>query len=137
MNYGNVELIVDIAQRYNCDAVFAGWGHASENPKLPDAFADGKIAFMGPGKIAMAALGDKIASTLIAQSVDVPCVPWSGSGIKVDFKSKGEVDAGAFADATVTTFEEAAPFVPKIGFPMMVKASEGSVGNRSRWMAAA
>eukprot|EP01052_Picozoa_sp_SAG31_P004045 SAG31_NODE_163_length_21856_cov_7.550214_1_plen_2125_part_00 len=134
MNYANVELIIDIAQRYNCDAVFAGWGHASENPKLPDSFAatNGKIAFMGPGAVAMAALGDKIASTLIAQSVDVPCVPWSGSGIKVDFKSKGEVDDKAFADATVTTFEEAMELVPNIGFPIMVKASEGGGGKGIR-----
>ena len=33
-NYANVELIEDIAMRYDCDAVFAGWGHASENPKV-------------------------------------------------------------------------------------------------------
>ena len=133
-NYANVELIVDIAQRYNCDAVFAGWGHASENPKLPSAFeaTNGKIAFMGPGTVAMAALGDKIASTLIAQSVNVPCVPWSGSGIKVDFRAKGEVDASAFAQATVTTFEEAMKLVPDIGFPIMVKASEGGGGKGIR-----
>lgn len=30
----------------------------------------------------MIALGDKIGSTIIAQSVGVPCVPWSGSHIK-------------------------------------------------------
>lgn len=34
MNYANVDLIVDIAIRYKCDAVFPGWGHASENPKV-------------------------------------------------------------------------------------------------------
>lgn len=33
-NYANVDLIVDIATRYKCDAVFPGWGHASENPKV-------------------------------------------------------------------------------------------------------
>ena len=56
------------------------------------------------------------------------CVPWSGSGIKVDFKSKGEVDPSAFAQATVTTFEQAMELVPNIGFPIMVKASEGGGG---------
>ena len=34
-NYANVELIVDIAIRDSVHAVWAGWGHASENPKLP------------------------------------------------------------------------------------------------------
>ena len=34
-NYANVKLIVDLAKRYNVDAVWAGWGHASEFPDLP------------------------------------------------------------------------------------------------------
>uniref|UniRef100_A0A3B1J4N2 Biotin carboxylation domain-containing protein n=1 Tax=Astyanax mexicanus TaxID=7994 RepID=A0A3B1J4N2_ASTMX len=35
-NYANVEMIVDIAKRIPVQAVWAGWGHASENPKLPE-----------------------------------------------------------------------------------------------------
>ena len=38
-NYANVDLIVDIAQRKEVDAVWAGWGHASENPNLPRKLA--------------------------------------------------------------------------------------------------
>ena len=34
-NYANVDLIVDIAERVGAHAVWAGWGHASENPRLP------------------------------------------------------------------------------------------------------
>ena len=34
-NYANVDLIVDLAKKNGVDAVWAGWGHASENPKLP------------------------------------------------------------------------------------------------------
>ena len=70
-NYANVNLIVDIAERTGVQAVWAGWGHASENPKLPDSLActAKKIAFIGPPGRAMNALGDKIGSTLIAQSV--------------------------------------------------------------------
>ena len=34
-NYANVKLIVDFALRYEVDAVWAGWGHASEYPELP------------------------------------------------------------------------------------------------------
>lgn len=33
----------------------------------------------GPSHEAMWALGDKIASTILAQSAGVPTVPWSGS----------------------------------------------------------
>jgi acetyl-CoA carboxylase / biotin carboxylase 1 len=32
-------------------------------------------------------LGDKIASTLLAQSANVSTVPWSGSGIVIDYEA--------------------------------------------------
>ena len=38
-NYANVDLIVDVAEREGVDAVWPGWGHASENPLLPDGLA--------------------------------------------------------------------------------------------------
>lgn len=38
-NYANVDLIIDIAQRTKCDAVWVGWGHASENPLIPERLA--------------------------------------------------------------------------------------------------
>jgi acetyl-CoA carboxylase/biotin carboxylase 1 len=66
--------------RYQVHAVFAGWGHASENPKLPDGLKENNIVFMGPPSGPMFALGDKIGSTIIAQSAGVPVIPWSGDG---------------------------------------------------------
>ena len=44
-NYANVDLIVKVARRCQADAVWPGWGHASENPKLPAALAYHDIAF--------------------------------------------------------------------------------------------
>jgi acetyl-CoA carboxylase/biotin carboxylase 1 len=88
-NYANVELIVDVAERMDVHAVWAGWGHASENPKLPESLAASpkKIVFIGPPGSAMRSLGDKISSTIVAQHAKVPCIPWSGEGVdevKVD-----------------------------------------------------
>lgn len=82
-NFANVELIVDVAERTGCHAVWAGWGHASENPRLPDALARtrNKIVFIGPPSSAMRSLGDKISSTIVAQSALVPTMRWSGSGL--------------------------------------------------------
>ena len=82
-NYANVELIVDIAERMDVHAVWAGWGHASENPKLPESLAASpkKIIFIGPPGSAMRSLGDKISSTIVAQHAKVPCIPWSGEGV--------------------------------------------------------
>lgn len=34
-----MDLIIDIAQRTKCDAVWVGWGHASENPLIPERLA--------------------------------------------------------------------------------------------------
>jgi acetyl-CoA carboxylase/biotin carboxylase 1 len=87
---------------------------------------------MGPGDVAMAALGDKIASTLIAQSCGVPCVSWSGQGIKVNFKDTGTVDEKSFQDSCVTSAEHASAVGEKMGFPIMVKASEGGGGKGIR-----
>eukprot|EP00283_Hemiselmis_rufescens_P011697 CAMPEP_0173456070 /NCGR_PEP_ID=MMETSP1357-20121228/55419_1 /TAXON_ID=77926 /ORGANISM="Hemiselmis rufescens, Strain PCC563" /LENGTH=157 /DNA_ID=CAMNT_0014423251 /DNA_START=136 /DNA_END=605 /DNA_ORIENTATION=- len=58
-NYANVDLVVDLAERKGVDAVWAGWGHASENPQLPLRLSKArrKIAFLGPGSKAMHDLG--------------------------------------------------------------------------------
>lgn len=56
-NYANVELIVDIACRTQVQAVWAGWGHASENPKLPELLHKNGLVFLGPSERSMWALG--------------------------------------------------------------------------------
>ena len=68
-------------------------GHASEKPELPTALSEtpSGIRFLGPPADAMAALGDKIGSTILAQAAGVPTIPWSGSGVAVDFESCGGV----------------------------------------------
>lgn len=79
-NYANVDLIINIAKRYQVEAVWAGWGHASENPKLPELLNKNGVMFMGPSEHAMWLLGDKIASSIVAQAAGVPTLPWSGTG---------------------------------------------------------
>ena len=56
-NYANVDLIVSIAKQHKVEAVWAGWGHASENPKLPASLSKAGIMFMGPSEGAMWMLG--------------------------------------------------------------------------------
>lgn len=82
-NYANVELILDIALRCQVQAVWAGWGHASENPKLPELLHKNNIVFIGPPEKAMWTLGDKIASSIVAQTACIPTLPWSGSGKRI------------------------------------------------------
>ena len=42
------------------------------------------ILFIGPPPQAMRALGDKISSTIVAQSANVPTVSWSGNDVTVN-----------------------------------------------------
>eukprot|EP01116_Phalansterium_solitarium_P020509 TRINITY_DN6083_c0_g1_i2.p1 TRINITY_DN6083_c0_g1~~TRINITY_DN6083_c0_g1_i2.p1 ORF type:complete len:1954 (+),score=684.67 TRINITY_DN6083_c0_g1_i2:86-5863(+) len=132
-NYANVDLIIDIAERRMVDAVWAGWGHASENPRLPDLLARTKsgTVFIGPPARAMQDLGDKIASILVAQSAGVSCAPWSGSGLTLDY-ANGGIPEETYAKSCVNTIEEAAVAMAHIGYPAMIKASEGGGGKGIR-----
>ncbi len=136
-NYANVDLIVDVAERAGVHAVWAGWGHASENPRLPESLAASKhkIVFIGPPGSAMRSLGDKISSTIVAQSADVPTMPWSGTGISDTILSPQgfvTVPEKAYMDACVTTVEEGLIKADTIGYPVMIKASEGGGGKGIR-----
>ncbi|PWN41690.1 putative acetyl-CoA carboxylase [Ceraceosorus guamensis] len=136
-NYANVDLIVDIAERMHVHAVWAGWGHASENPRLPEALraSSQKIIFIGPPGSAMRSLGDKISSTIVAQHADVPCMPWSGTGVKETIMSEQgflTVSDETYQRACIHTAEEGLEKAQKIGFPVMIKASEGGGGKGIR-----
>jgi acetyl-CoA carboxylase/biotin carboxylase 2 len=128
-NYANVDLIVKVARRCEADAVWPGWGHASENPKLPAALAYHDIAFLGPSAESMDAVGDKICANLLAQSCDVNVIPWSGSSLRVPGTT---IPEDILALATLRTVEEAEASAAKVGFPLMVKASEGGGGKGIR-----
>ncbi|XP_045441590.1 acetyl-CoA carboxylase 2 isoform X4 [Pipistrellus kuhlii] len=138
-NYANVELIVDIAKRIPVQAVWAGWGHASENPKLPELLCKDEIAFLGPPSEAMWALGDKIASTIVAQTLQIPTLPWSGSGLTVEWAEDSlqegkriRVPEDVYSQGCVKDVEEGLQAAEQIGFPLMIKASEGGGGKGIR-----
>jgi acetyl-CoA carboxylase/biotin carboxylase 1 len=136
-NYANVDLIVDVAERAGVHAVWAGWGHASENPRLPESLVASKhkIVFIGPPGSAMRSLGDKISSTIVAQSADVPTMAWSGTGIQDTVLSEQgfvTVPDKAYKDACVTSVEEGLQRAEQIGWPVMIKASEGGGGKGIR-----
>lgn len=156
-NYANVDLIVEIARRVNVQAVWAGWGHASENPRLPELLRKHGIQFLGPPETAMWALGDKIASSIVAETAGVPTLPWSGSGLSLlsengaysgeiivtvpeGIYKKGKLwlyccGGGIFefhVAACVEVAEDGLRVAQGIGFPVMIKASEGGGGKGIR-----
>ncbi|KAK9757286.1 hypothetical protein RND81_01G153500 [Saponaria officinalis] len=132
-NYANVQLIVEIAEITRVDAVWPGWGHASENPELPDALHAKGIVFLGPPGSSMSALGDKIGSSLIAQAADVPTLPWSGSHVKVPAEScLDTIPDDIYKAACVFTTDEAIASCHIVGYPAMIKASWGGGGKGIR-----
>uniref|UniRef100_A0A4W5JZX3 acetyl-CoA carboxylase n=1 Tax=Hucho hucho TaxID=62062 RepID=A0A4W5JZX3_9TELE len=137
-NYANVELILDIAKRIPVQAVWAGWGHASENPKLPELLMKNGIAFMGPPSQAMWALGDKIASSIVAQTAGIPTLPWSGAGLTVEWSESDQkkriinVPPDLYELGCIHDVEAGLKAAEVVGYPVMVKASEGGGGKGIR-----
>ncbi|CAH7671288.1 acetyl-CoA carboxylase [Phakopsora pachyrhizi] len=136
-NYANVDVIVDVAERAGVHAVWAGWGHASENPRLPDALSASKqkIIFIGPPGSAMRSLGDKISSTIVAQSAQVPTMAWSGSSLsQTEMSPQGYlvVADDIYKQACVTDVNLGLQKAEEIGYPVMIKASEGGGGKGIR-----
>ncbi|KAL2653562.1 hypothetical protein R1flu_021690 [Riccia fluitans] len=132
-NYANVQLIAEIAERTGVAAVWPGWGHASEIPELPEQLAARGIVFLGPPAEPMAALGDKIGSSIIAQAAGVPTMAWSGSSVTIPFEKCLEpIPDEVYKKACVYTTEEALASCQAIGYPVMIKASWGGGGKGIR-----
>jgi len=142
-NYANVDVITKIAQEQGVDAVWPGWGHASENPKLPNTLKAMGIKFIGPTGPVMSVLGDKIAANILAQTAKVPSIPWSGSyggpddgPLQAELTEEGTIPDDTFEMATCRTVDEAVEAAKKIGYEngIMIKASEGGGGKGIRFV---
>ena len=88
-------------------------------------------------------LGDKIASSIVAQTAGVPTLPWSGSdliaplvntsgGSTPNSKKRVKVSRDLFRQGCVHSLEEGLSTAQKIGYPVMIKASEGGGGKGIR-----
>ncbi|MCC6806213.1 MAG: ATP-grasp domain-containing protein [Deltaproteobacteria bacterium] len=97
------------------EAVWVGWGFVSEHSAFAEACEQAGIVFIGPKASAMRALGDKIASKLLAEKACVPVAAWSGG--------------------PCATIEEATKHAERVGYPLVVKATAGGGGRGIRRVA--
>lgn len=84
----------------------------------------------------MAALGDKIGSTILAQSAGVPTLPWSGTGVLPPPAALAaeatSIPPAVYQRACVASLDECLAACGRIGYPCMIKASWGGGGKGIR-----
>lgn len=111
-SYLNIEKIIEVAQRCGADAIHPGYGFLSENAEFARQVRDKGLIFIGPSPESMEAMGDKISARQQMIKAGVPVVP----GIEYQIESA----------------EEAIRICKEIGFPVILKASQGGGGKGMR-----
>jgi acetyl-CoA/propionyl-CoA carboxylase len=106
--YLNIDKIMEIARKSDCDAIHPGYGFLSENATLARQCEENSIKFIGPSSKTLEISGDKFACKKLAEKNRVPVVPASKEPI---------------ADP-----EEAAKIAREIGFPILLKTAFGGGG---------
>ena len=110
--YLNAHNIVNVAVAAGCDALHPGYGFLSENPELAEICARRGIKFIGPNAAVIRQMGDKIEARKAMTGAGIPCTPGS---------------EGNLAD-----LDEAVALAKKIGYPVMLKATNGGGGRGIR-----
>lgn len=110
--YLDIDTIIKIALTANVDAIHPGYGFLSENPDFVDACERNGIVFIGPSSQIMNAMGDKISSKKMAIDAQVPIIP----GV----------------DYAIKDIDTATKIAAEVGFPIMLKASNGGGGRGMR-----
>lgn len=68
---------------------------------------------------------DKIAAGILAQTAGVPSIPWSGDGLTAELTAEGTIPDETFKKACLNSVQDAVKCAERIGYPVMLKASEG------------
>ena len=110
--YLGIEEIVRTARACGADAIHPGYGFLAENPELADACVREGIVWIGPPRMVMERLGNKVEARAMAERAGVPVMPATG----------------ALPDDPAA----ARRLAEEVGFPLMVKASWGGGGRGMR-----
>jgi acetyl-CoA carboxylase biotin carboxylase subunit len=70
--YLNIEKIIGIAKKANCDAIHPGYGFMAENSRFVDACNEAGIIFIGPTTNSMKVMGNKIEAREFVSKLDIP-----------------------------------------------------------------
>jgi geranyl-CoA carboxylase alpha subunit len=110
--YLDIDKLLTAAKATDADAVHPGYGFLSENADFAQAVLAAGLTWIGPSPAAIDAVGSKAGAKRLAKASSVPCLP------------------GYFES---TQSDEALSKAAKaLGFPLMVKASNGGGGRGMR-----
>jgi 3-methylcrotonyl-CoA carboxylase alpha subunit len=111
-SYLRGDAVIEAALRTGAQAIHPGYGFLSENEAFAQACADAGLVFIGPPPAAIRAMGLKAESKRLMAQAGVPLIP-------------GYHDADQ-DEALLAQHAE------RIGYPVMIKASEGGGGKGIR-----
>jgi acetyl-CoA carboxylase biotin carboxylase subunit len=112
-SYLRADKILDVIRKSGADAVHPGYGFLAEREDFAAACLDLGLAFIGPKPSSIAAMGDKAEARATVIKAGVPVVP-------------GTEDVGNLTD------DDLLRVAPKIGFPLLIKATAGGGGKGMR-----
>jgi len=112
-SYLRADKIMEIALVCGADAIHPGYGFLAERDDFSAACEENNIAFIGPKPSAIAAMGDKAEARATVIKAGVPVVP-------------GTEDVGNM------TNDDLLAIAPKVGFPLLIKATAGGGGKGMR-----
>ena len=105
-SYMNAEAIINAAIITKSDAIHPGYGFLSENAEFAESCEQKGISFIGPANDTLRQVGCKIIAKEIAVSQRIPVLEWS----------------------LIENIDEALLWANKIGYPVMLKISDGGGG---------
>lgn len=107
-SYLNMISLMSTMEVVDAEAVHPGYGFLAENSAFAEVCEKSGIKFIGPKSQLMRTMGNKIGAKREAEAADVPVLPWS--------------------NGPVETEEQALQVAEEIGYPVLIKASNGGGG---------
>ncbi|MDI3487767.1 MAG: pyruvate carboxylase subunit [Methanosarcinales archaeon] len=107
-SYLNIERILDVARKAECEAIHPGYGFLAENAAFARACEQEGIVFIGPSSHSIEQMGSKIGSKNIMKRAGIPVIPGF--------------------DEPLESAQHARQVAEEIGYPVILKASAGGGG---------
>jgi acetyl-CoA carboxylase, biotin carboxylase subunit len=108
-NYLNMYKIIDAAKKMDCNLIHPGYGFLSEKSEFAERCIDEGLVFIGPSPDVLRLSGDKVLAKEVASSF-----------------------ATVVEGKEVYSLEESLELANKIGYPVILKATEGGGGRGLR-----